>query len=429
MHVRTCWAPASVAAATQEKLIFLIVQVLITGINALLGFLLLRGMNKSEYAVYTIVFSLLAIFTNITNMGITPAMSGIGGKIWTDKWKMQALLNTTLKLRNQLSWWFAGPFAVYCIWQFGEAGLHWLTLSVLVFLLLFAAWVQMQSAFYSIVLQLNKAVRPLQKNELWFVLLKFAGVIALLALGSPVILIVGWIGVCLFLNLRVNRDLSARFLEPHTETDSRFQTEINSIIRSNFFRTVYWSLEGQISILLCTLFATTENIADIGALGRLGVYFSIFQAFILNYALPGLAKSQDKAGILRRAKRILSFTIAVILPILGWALLHPWSLLWVLGPHYTALQPQLFFYLLSISVGQVANVLYQICASKAWIQINRFYVPLALPLQIAMIYFLNLSDLSQVILFIGINNLFFLLFNTVMFVYSFNRHLPASALN
>ncbi|MBK6931250.1 MAG: hypothetical protein IPH12_10445 [Saprospirales bacterium] len=73
--------PALTADARQEKVIFLLIQAGITGINALTGFMILRGLVKTEYAVFTIIFSMLAIFTNITNVGITPAMSGIGSSI------------------------------------------------------------------------------------------------------------------------------------------------------------------------------------------------------------------------------------------------------------------------------------------------------------------------------------------------------------
>lgn len=415
--------------AAKEKLFFLFRQMLITGTNALVGFVLLRGLSKMEFAVYTIVFALLAIFTNITNVGITPAMSGIGGRVWNNRRSMQALLNTALRLRGQLGWWFAGPFVAYCVWQFWETGLGWTPLILLVLLLLFAAWIQLQSAFYAIILQLNKAVPGLQRNELWLVLLKLAGVLLLVWLNAPVVVVVAWICGCLFLNLKANQILAGHYLEPHGETNAQFQAEINGIIRSNFFRTVYWSLEGQISILLCTLFASTNSIADIGALGRLSVYFAIFQAFIINYSLPRLAKSQEKGIILHQLRRILLLTIAFILPILAWATVHPKSLLWVLGPNYATLERHLFTYLFAVSIGQLAGVVYQVCAAKAWIQINRYYVPIALPLQIALIYFLNLAELSQVIIFIGINNLFFLLFNSIMFYHAFHRQQPQTVLN
>ena len=406
----------------REKLNFIALQIVITGVNALTGFIILRGLAKADYAVYTIVFSLLAIFSNITNVGITPAMSGIGGKIWQKPWELQALLNAALQLRYRLGWWFAGPFIAYCVWQFGATGLSWLALSIIIFLLLLIAWVQLQFALYSIVLQLNKAVKALQRNEWWVVLLKCSGIVALILFNAPLVALVGWIGVCLFLNLRANQQLAGKYLQAHTETRPQYVQDINKIIRSNFLRTVYWSLEGQISILLCTIFATTATIAEIGALGRLAIYFSIFQAFILNYSLPKLAKLQEKGPILLQSKRILALSIAVILPMLIWTVVHPSSLLWVLGSNYSNLQPYLFGFMLVSALGQLAAISYQICAAKAWIQLNRYYVQMAIPIQIGLIYFLDLSKIGSVILFVGITNGFFLLYNLVMFFSAYSRY-------
>ena len=121
----------------------------------------------------------------------------------------------------------------------------------------------------------------------------------------------------------------------------------------------------------------------------------------------------------------LGLSLAAVLPILVWALLHPPSLLWILGAKYQSLEPFLFPYLLAVSAGQLAAVVYQICASKAWIDLNRYYVPLALPLQILLIRWLDLSSLTNIILFLGVNNLFFLLFNLSMFYFSFKRRVSA----
>lgn len=408
----------------REKLAFLFRQLFITGLNALIGFLIVRQLGKPDYAIYTIAFSLLSLFVNITNMGITPAMSGIGGRVWNNRFELQALLNTALRLRGQLGWWFALPFVAYCIWQFRQTEIQYLPLAALIALLLTAAWVQLQTALYAIVLQLNNAVRRLQLNELGVALLKLAGISVLLWAKATSILLIAWVCACLWLNLWLNRRRTADYLEPHAGTNPGFQKEINSIIRSNFVRTIYWSLEGQIAILLCAIFSTTESIADIGALGRLSIYFSIFQAFILNYSLPGIAKSRTVADIRVRTQRILLLTLAIIAPVILWSVVHPASLLWILGPNYATLEGNLFFYLLAVATGQIAAVMYQICAARAWIQMNRYYAPLALPLQIALVWWLHLSELNQVILFLGINNCFFLLFNVLMYLHSARRYQP-----
>lgn len=389
--------------------------------NAAVGFLIVQYSIKTDYALYTIAFSFLAVFVNISNVGITPAMTGIGGRVWQDPVALRSLLNSAFHLRRRFGLWLLLPFVAYCTWQFWKTDTGWFSTVALVGCVLVAAWAQIQAALYAIVLQLHKAVRPLQRNELMFTVLKALGILPMLLFNAPVYLLVGWICICLFLNLLANQKLAETHLAGHHDTSPQYLREIEDIARPNAVRTVYWALEGQISVLLCALFATTERIADIGALGRLGVLFAIFQAFVVNYSLPEIAKAQGKAAISKLAQKTIAMSVLLVAPVLLWAAVHPASLLWILGPNYLGLTKHLLPFLVAVSLGQIAAVVYQICTARAWIRMNRLYVPIALPLQAVLIYTLDLSLLENVILLLGINNLFFLLFNLGMYFVEMRR--------
>lgn len=407
-----------------ERAVFILRQTAIAALNAGAGFLIVQFSAKPDYALYTLVFSFLAVFVNISNVGITPAMSGIGGRVWQDPVALQALLNSAFHLRRRIGLWLLLPFSAYCAWQFWQAGAGWFATAALVGCVLAAVWAQIQAALYAIVLQLHKAVRPLQRNELTFTTLKVLGIVPLLWFQAPVYWLAGWIGVCLVLNLLANQKLAGAYLAGHRDTNPHFLREIEDIARPNAARTVYWALEGQISVLLCALFANTERIADIGALGRLGVLFAIFQAFVVNYSLPEISKAQDRATIAAKSGKTIGMALLLVAPVLVWAAVHPASLLWILGPNYTGLTGHLLPFLLATCIGQIAAVVYQICTARAWIRMNRLYVPIALPLQAVLIYALDFSDMGNIILFLSINSAFFLLFNAVMFYVSFSRYRP-----
>ncbi len=114
-------------------------------------------------------------------------------------------------------------------------------------------------------------------------------------------------------------------------------------------------------------------------------------------------------------------SVLLVAPVLAWAVVHPTSLLWILGPNYRGLTQHLLPFLAAVSLGQIAAVVYQICTARAWIRMNRLYVPIALPLQALLVYVLDLSLLENVILLLGINNLFFLVFNLVMYFVEIRR--------
>lgn len=104
------------------KVLFVLLQSAIAALNAAAGFLIVQFSPKSDYALYTLVFSFLAVFMNISNIGITPAMSGIGGRVWQDPAALRALLNSAFHLRSRIGVWLLLPFSAYCAWQFWQTG-------------------------------------------------------------------------------------------------------------------------------------------------------------------------------------------------------------------------------------------------------------------------------------------------------------------
>ncbi len=409
------------AAGRGEGWRFALGQVALTGINALTGFVLVRGLNKEDYAVYSLTFSLLSIAVNATNMGLTSAVMGMGGRVWPDTAALGAVVRSAQRLRNRIGIGFALPFAVYCCWQFPRIGVAIGSAMGLTVVVLAAAWVQMQANFYAIALQLAKKLRSLLANDLLSALLKWIGVILLLKWHLSASAVIGWIACCLALNAWAHFR-SARSLLPGTAVwEERYSAPMRALVRSNALRTLYWSFEGQIAILLCAWFSSAERLADIGALGRFSVLFGIFQAFVGGYILPDLAKAQTPRRVLRQALQTLLAAMGLILPILLWAAMHPPSLLWLLGSNYAGLNDYLLPFLLASALGQLAAVVYQICTARAWLSLNRFYVPLVLPLQIGLLYLLDVRKMEHVILFSGLNNLFFLLFNVTMFLLSWRR--------
>ncbi len=396
-------------------------QLALTGLNALTGFMLVRGLGKSDYAVYSLVFSLLAIAVNASNMGLTSAVLGIGGRVWPDGVALRAVLNSAQWLRNCIGLWLAMPFAVYCLWQFPRIGLGIAETTALTALVLIAAWVQMQTNFYAIALQLGQLVGLLLRNELLAAGLKMAGVLVLLWVGTPLWVIVGWIVLCLGLIYIWHTQASRPLLAIHPHKDAAYLREMRHMARANAVRTLYWSFEGQITILLCAWFSSTEQLAEVGALGRLSVLFGIFHAFVANYTLPDLAKARTGQRVMRQAVRTLGAALLLISPVLVWAVLHPSSLLWILGEQYAGLSEHLLPFLIASATGQWAAVVYQMCTARAWLALNRFYVPLVLPLQTFLIFILDLSRMENVIFFSWVNNIFFLLFNVAMFMLSWRK--------
>src|ERR1051326_2078578 len=78
-------------------------QVAIQGVTCLCGFLLLRVLNKQEFAAYVIATSLLSMLNVLTDCGLGTGLISIGGRIWRDRNALSRLVATTLSFRARLA--------------------------------------------------------------------------------------------------------------------------------------------------------------------------------------------------------------------------------------------------------------------------------------------------------------------------------------
>jgi len=110
---------------------FSALQVLIQGVTALSGFLIVRLLDKSQYAAYTIAASLQALLMVLSDSGIAWGLNAIGGQIWEDTARLRGLVATSLRLRGYLAV-IAIPITVLSgFYLLGRNGVPWQTIFAL----------------------------------------------------------------------------------------------------------------------------------------------------------------------------------------------------------------------------------------------------------------------------------------------------------
>ena len=93
---------------------------------ALSGFLLVRVLDKREFAAYTIATSLQAILSMLTDSGIGTGLNAVGGRVWRDRGALSRLVSTVLEIRFKLAW-VAVPVGVgFSLYLFRQNEVPWL---------------------------------------------------------------------------------------------------------------------------------------------------------------------------------------------------------------------------------------------------------------------------------------------------------------
>jgi hypothetical protein len=164
--------------------------------------------------------------------------------------------------------------------------------------------------------------------------------------------------------------------------------------------TLFFCFQGQLLLVILSVFASSTAIADITALGRLSTLLAIFSAAFTNVLLPRFARCQDPDRLPRLYLLLVSATVFVLAPLVVLSWVFPEPLLWLLGDKYSELQAECGWVVTAGALGQVAGVMWGLNASKAWVHyVMPWFIPATLVVQAVSAYLLDLTKFHDVLVF------------------------------
>src|SRR5438128_1107189 len=105
---------------------------------------------------------------------------------------------------------------------------------------------------------------------------------------------------------------------------------------------VFYCFQGQITVFLISFFARrAASVAEVGALGRLAMIFTVLTNLLINIFVPAFARCQEKRKLRYLYAAIAGGVILFSAVVLGGAALFPNQFLLVLGNRYTHLHREL----------------------------------------------------------------------------------------
>jgi len=162
----------------------------------------------------------------------------------------------------------------------------------------------------------------------------------------------------------------------------------------------FTAFQGQISLWIITILGTTQNIAEVAALGRLGQLFGILTAFNGVIIGPYFA-SLPGPSILARYIQILTLAVLLAAMLSVWAFVFPAPLLWLLGPKYENLGGAVGWVILASCLSYVGGVMWTMHAARKWVFWwgTILYISLTMALQVLGFVYLDLSSTMGVVYF------------------------------
>lgn len=342
-------------------------QVLIQGVNAVTGLMFVRYMSKADYAWFTLASSLLATLNLLADGGVSTGLTAIGGRIHDKPGAFARLFRQGLRLSFRLTFVgivLASPFFYGLYIRIGASpGLAFTAL----LLASLTAWPSVSTVLLNVANRLNTRVRVVQAGEMTGALVRLAGTLVLWVGGWLAVLpamaatvVAGWAQALLI------RARSRHFLQSPS-TDVSYEPELRGYVKSLYGNHVFFCVQAQVATWIIGWLAGSAEVADLGALARLGVLFTAVTSPIHYLAVPAIARLREQKLLRRRVAAALgtvSCTAAAVVMVSYWL---PSPFLWILGGNYGHLTRELPLALASQGLNMVATLAWAIVLARGWV--------------------------------------------------------------
>jgi O-antigen/teichoic acid export membrane protein len=401
---------------------FAVVQGIVQMVGFLSGILLIRHLDQREYAYFTIANTMQGTLNTLADIGISVGLVSIGGRVWQDRNRFGQLIKTASNLRRKLGAIAAIVITPILFFMLVKNGAPLPYTFVLIALVLAGLAVQLALGVLGVVPRLRSDIGRIQTIDFVGAAVRLVVLVALmyLFLNSAVAVAVG--SATLFVQYWMLRRYAARVIDFDAPENEEDRSAMQRFIRHLAANAVFFCFQGQITIFLLGFFGRVNAIAEVGALGRLGMVFTVLTNLLTNVFGPAFARCQDPKRLRWQYAAIVGGVTAFSLVLIAAAALFPGAFLFVLGAKYAHLERELVLMVGGAVVGALTGTFWTLNASKAWIAGSWLYIPLTVGTQILLIPITDFSSVRSVLMFNLLSAVPNLLLNLALSIRGFRSH-------
>lgn len=385
----------------KRALLFLAGNIAAQGLAALSGLLLARWLSVSDYAIYSIVFTVMGAITVLTKGGVHLGFTAILGRTWPDMTRAAQAIQSVLRVRHMLSIFILPPVLLMSgtlLWQNGAPAL---LICLLLCLLVIFWWADMRTKVVDQILYFAHQTTRIQMLD--------TSLAAIRLLTIPALYVTGYLNVltavllaALVAILRIRPIIMwIHKLLPagaHTSNPSDL-AEMKAGVRRQMPVEIFYVFQAQIVLFVLSYFATSTDVAGYGALSRITQLLLPFQAFMYAFCVPIFARSTSKQGTLLLGLVALASLPGIML--IGVAALQPSMLLWLIGPNYADLQQETLIAAAVAAFSSAAGTAWSLVAHRGLVRWSWLQIPIGLIWCVIASLIFNLGTIKGALLLQG----------------------------
>lgn len=385
---------------------FAVLQLLVQGLTAVTGLLLVRQLDKTEYALFTLASTISATLSVLSDSGVSACTLSIGGEVWQNKPRLLRLVREGVQMRSRVGLWslaFVGPIAFWLLVRSQAPAWQAATLTIISILVY---WPVAATQIASTALRLHSSFRELQVSEMLvasFRLLLTSLLLFFSALSSITALLA--VLAAVWMQWRYIRKKEDSLLGSAMDADVTFKPRLTQSVRHMLPNSCFTCIQSSLVTWLLAALATNSEVADLGALSRLAVLFVIIASPLHQVVTPAFARCKDTFHL----RRLFLITVcgfagfATAVVVLCW--IWPTGPLWLLGAQYESLNKELPIYMLGLGIAGISNVFWALNFSRGWLKRVSWNIPASVVSTLIAIGICDLSSVSGAAVFTCISPL------------------------
>lgn len=379
---------------------FVVGQGAMQAVNLITGFLLIRWLSVESYAIYSLTTGFQGTIGLLAELGLGGSIVALlGGR--TDSHSIGRYLRSTKHFRSRLFLalvpiiLFAFPFLTL------RQGWTLPLIASVVLAILVALYFQTSAICHSMPLIVHQHLRPYYQTPTVLGGIRLFACFLLHCLSTLTAPVAIWISSLVSVaQAWIYKRISAVYVAEPAEPDPSANREVLNYIRPLLPGTIFYALQGQITILVISWFGEGQNIAEVGALGRIGQLFVMLGAFNSVIVAPLIART-PRGSLAVRYGQVIGGALVVSSALLTMSVIAPDWLLMLLGNKYRHLQTELVWVMGTACIYYLTGVMWTMHSAKKWVFVWTAWIQIAavLTTQICGATFVDLSTTQNVLAF------------------------------
>ena len=375
-------------------------QIILQFLTAISGILLVRFMTKGDYAAFNIAFSIQSIMQTLVDAGYAASIVSIVGKRVDDDSVIFGYIEGALHLRKKISLGLTliGGVVYFYLVRKQDYGLHNFFMNYIA--IAFYVYSQKYVVYFAY-FRVKGMMTELYSSQIYVFVFRLISIVVLWKIEGLSATAVLWLGSlqCALLGFLYERNIK-RGIKLGQEQIKQSALELYRFVQPTMPGIIFYSLQGQISVLIISYFGKISSIADTSAVGRFSQLFFLMSAFTSVIVEPFIARLHED-----RVPRMYTLVAFLYLAIAVSAVIFFGSFgkyaLFILGENYSGLETPLVLSIAGACIGQLSIVFWAMNTARHWnySMTHWLIIVLTIVVQLFLIRILNVSSVTGILYF------------------------------